>query len=130
MLAFGVKSTGHRSKPFRALQVAIPVVPAKPGGFLIINVRKNNMDDQTLIVKMKTESNAGLGRIYRTLRKMRSREPIGDYILFKRVIRILSRSGFEIPHTSIVRHFKNISTSEYETTEKHQLLEDLALSKR
>ncbi len=74
---------------------------------------------------MKKDSNAGLGRIFRSLRRVKSLENVSDYILYKRIIITLSEAGYDLSNQSIVRHFSNVSTEEYSLAEKGLILKDL-----
>lgn len=83
------------------------------------------MEQKQLILNMKIKENAGIGRIFRHLRKLKSLTYYSDFILFKRIILRLRESGFEISDRSIVGHFRNVSSYEYAQCDKHALLSDL-----
>ena len=77
------------------------------------------------ILALKGRGNAGLGRIFRRLRKGRDLAGMGDFIIYKRIIITLRRAGCVVANRSIVRHFENISKDDYLQSEKHELLADL-----
>jgi len=83
------------------------------------------MTDKELIIKMHTKENAGIGRIFRTLRKRSGLNTTGDFPLFKRIILTLKKEGFSIPCHQIKGHFKNIGLDDYAQSEKRELLKDL-----
>lgn len=80
---------------------------------------------EEIIISMKVKENAGIGRIFRTIRKLKDEENTGDYCLYSRVIITLSKNGFLIPHHQIIRHFRVINNEDYLEEEKRQLLNSL-----
>lgn len=83
------------------------------------------MDTTQIILRLKREENAGLGRIFRQLRKMPRLEIVGDIILYKSIINTLSLNGFHVEDRSIVRHFEEMNPDDYSQSEKHQIIKDL-----
>lgn len=83
-----------------------------------------------IIVEMRTNKNAGLGRIFRTLRRKSYLETTGDVPLYARIIQISEKEGLGFTDEQIVKHFKNISKEEYLESEKREILKDLKRTKR
>ena len=78
-----------------------------------------------LILKLRKDSNAGLGRIFRMLRERKDLETLGDFVIYKRIILTLRIAGYEVLDRSIVRHFQNLLKDDYLLSEKYELLKDL-----
>lgn len=83
------------------------------------------MDTTQIILRLKREENAGLGRIFRELRKIPKLEMVGDIILYKTIINTLSLNGYLIEDRSVVRHFKEVNTYDYDQSEKREIIKDL-----
>lgn len=82
-------------------------------------------ESYTQILALKERDNAGLGRIFRVLRKRKDLESLGDFVIYKRIILSLRGAGHVVLDRSIVRHFSNISKDDYLLSEKQGLLKDL-----
>ena len=83
------------------------------------------MDITQFILRLRREESAGLGRIFRELRKTPRLEMLGDIVLYKSIINTLSLNGFHIEDRSIVRHFKEMNIDDYDPSEKQQIIKDL-----
>ena len=89
------------------------------------------LEGKDIILKMKKDTNAGLGHIFRELSSRNFLEGLGSYIIFKRIILTLSEAGYSIPRQSIVRHFNEcVPTEDYAQEEKEALLKDLRIASR
>ncbi|KKU79888.1 MAG: hypothetical protein UY04_C0001G0038 [Parcubacteria group bacterium GW2011_GWA2_47_7] len=84
-----------------------------------------SQDSYGQILALKERDNAGLGRIFRILRKRKDLAALGDFIIYKRIILTLRGAGHEVSDRSVVRHFENVSKDDYLLPEKQQLLKDL-----
>jgi hypothetical protein len=83
------------------------------------------MDITNMILRLKREDNAGLGRIFRVLRKTARLETVGDIILYKMIINTLSLNGYQMTDRSITRHFSNINPGDYNQVDKREIIQDL-----
>ncbi len=82
-------------------------------------------ESDSLILALKEKENAGLGRIFRELRKRKDLDALGDFVIYKRIILCLRGAGQDVTDRSITLHFSNISKEDYLLSEKHELLKDL-----
>lgn len=83
------------------------------------------MDIANIILRYKREENAGLGRIFRLLRRIPRLETMGDIVLYKTIINTLSLNGYLIEDRSITRHFKDMNTDDYLQEERRDIIKDL-----
>lgn len=83
------------------------------------------MDITKAILRLKRQENAGIGRIFRVLRKIPRLEIIGDIVLYKSIIGTLSQNGYYVSFRSITRHFRNIDPNDYNPKERAEIIKDL-----
>ncbi len=83
------------------------------------------MDIEHTTLRLRSEENAGLGRIFRELRKIQRLEVLGDIILYKTIINTLSLNGYEVSERSITRHFVNIDLDDYNPEDRREIIKDL-----
>lgn len=92
--------------------------------YFILNLEKQ-MDIANIILRYKREENAGLGRIFRLLRRIPRLETMGDIVLYKTIINTLSLNGYLIEDRSITRHFREINKDDYLQDEKREIIKDI-----
>jgi hypothetical protein len=83
------------------------------------------MREEQIIIRLREKENAGLGRIFKELRKKTYLSTKADFPIFKGIIVTLSKNGHKIPDYQIRRHFNNINTEDYDSSEKLELLKDI-----
>lgn len=86
---------------------------------------------ESIVLKMKEEQNAGLGRIFRYLRGLAILDAYGDFVIYKMIIRVLRCAGHEISDRSIVGHASNLdfyNDCDFSKSEKLEYLDDLQKS--
>lgn len=85
------------------------------------------MNEKEIILHIYNKYNAGLGKLFRILRKLPRLKNYGDIIIYKHLINTLAQAGIEISERSITRHFENVSKEDYSPEDKREIIKDIKI---